>query len=417
MDDIFESDDIRVAHNVKMIVARVGKNGVTMDADTSRSDVSSALHIWQSAFLSDPKANLLQHPDFVCSQVLHSNELGKRPLMILVAESDSGQRRLAILPPRDVDSRVLFGYLPNTDFRGYRLAGGRFFGDGDTELDNLLLKALPEVLDCYSTDLLLIEDLEDTQPLWSFSRFDGGKIKRFLPATAQKKHRIEVTNDYLEEFWANFSSKRRREFKRVLKKSEHFRVVRVTEPEQVKTFLEHAHQISLNSWQANVFGVRVRNDAAEHSLFSCLARLGYLRCYLMYDDEQPVAFEVGYQFQGYMYGVEVGFDTQFGNQSPGNVLMYRELEDLLEHDRPDWYDFGIGDAPYKQRFSNRVTSSADVWLVRGSLKNYMKLGVLQSNEKIEQGIHWALEKTRLKTRIKKLYRQFGVQRSADTASA
>jgi hypothetical protein len=334
-------------------------------------------------------------------------EVRQRSLLMIKVSDSQDRLGIAILIPKNYLCNPLFGYLPSITFKGYRLAGGRFMGAASKKLHRALLRGIDRILHRCSGSYLLAEDIEVNGSLWSrFATRREHRLNMFQLTGQEQKHRIRLTGNP-EEYWSMFSRKARKEFRRILNKMAKAEVTRFTEVEQVPAFLSDAHQVSLNSWQAKVLGLRVRNDATEHRQLCFLATHGYLRSYVLYQEGRPIAFEIGYQFRNYMHGVEAAYDQEFAKLSPGKVLMYREIEDLMAVNRPDWYDFGEGDAPFKARFSNRTMDSANVWLVPSGLHSSFMLSIVWLNRKIEAAIHWILNVTGLKTRVRQIYRQIG----------
>ncbi len=363
--------------------------------------------IWMSAFESDSDANIFQHPDFVIAQ---SEGFKNKPLLMVVAEASDGRRKLAILAPIEVPQKCFFDFIPVSIFNGYRLAGNRFLGESveNDPLDSYILGEFTNILQRYTADFMLIEDLEENHSLWEACKYNLPRdLFFFLPEHTQKKHRIKLPKD-ANEYSSSLSSSAHREFRRKHKRSKGVRIQKCTKASEVDDFLIYANQISANSWQSKVFGLRVKNDDAERTLLKTVANLGYLRCYLMFSNDIPIAFEIAYQLRGYVYGAEAGYDQNYSNISPGYLLLYLEIEDLVSDDELKWYDFGKGDAPFKERFSNVATKSADVWVIRHSKKNALRIAIFKANEKIERFLHVCLEKSGLKTRIRQLYRKFSV---------
>ena len=361
--------------------------------------------LWLDALDNDPNSSVFQHPAYVLNERAITHQ---HPVIILVLEIN-GRDNLAVLKPVRQDRSLGFGYLPGAKFRGYLLAGKRFIGVDFEKSATLLFGILPKLLSKYSSSLLLIEDLEEQTPIWkALNENETSALKQVVVTTPQPKHRIRLS-DGSDAYWSQFSKSTRKEFKRILKKNTEATFKRITEPQQVDRFLAQAHQVSANSWQANVYGNRVNNDEVQKNTFKLLAELGMLRCYLMSIGEKPIAFEIAYSYKDYVYGIEVGFDQSYRKISPGNLLMYKEIEDLFEHETPEWYDFGEGDAPYKARFSTVVTSSANIWMIEKNLKNNLLLAIIKINTTLEESIHWLLDKSGLKENFRRLYRNIGTK--------
>ena len=59
-----------------------------------------------------------------------------------------------------------------------------------------------------------------------------------------------------------------------------------------------------------------------------MARRGWLRCYILYCKDVPVAFMVGYHYEDCFFYIDVGYDPQWAQYSVGSVLHLEVMDDL-----------------------------------------------------------------------------------------
>ncbi len=317
---------------------------------------------WCRLYDADASACPLQHPDVVLTDLEHGPKSTLLPALVSSAEG-TGCHGIGALVPKVVQTRRLGAVPIGSRLQGYRLAGNGFVGEstGGDAVTKLLQQSLHHVRSSGSA-FLLIEDLDDATPL-------AGALAATLPrgwslfrhAGLQPRRRIQLPQTP-EEYWQKFSSKTRQTFRRKLKKFGETRLERIAEVVDVPRFLEAAHAISVHTWQTRQFGLRIRNDAAELAQFTKLAELGLLRCYLWHVDNRPVAFTVGNQDHGCFHYEEVGYLAEFAKFSPGQMMLIQMIDDLITHNHADWFDFGGGDADYKELFANHTSRSGTVWL-------------------------------------------------------
>lgn len=343
-------------------------------------DVADQQHLsanywrWSQLFDRDPAAQITQHPDAlfaelvaVASPTSHSQSTNHvkhaQSLVLCEATADDQPLALAILVPKKMSLRQAGGFGPAWNLDGYRLVGNRLLGTPSDELAQQMLRACAKFVAQQCATFLLIEDLESSDSLMSAAQSlqpDGFRL--FSPSGLQERLKIEFppnANDY----WSKFSSKTRNTFRRKQKKIGQTELERITEPSQIADFLESAHAISQNTWQTQKLGLRVRNDESELRLFTFLATQQALRSYLLSVDGQPAAFLIGTQHKGLFHYEEVGYDRRYSERSPGQVLLLMVLEDLLHSDTPHTFDFGGGDADYKQLFATTTSTSGNIWIV------------------------------------------------------
>lgn len=142
--------------------------------------------------------------------------------------------------------------------------------------------------------------------------------------------------------------------------------------DQVGDFLVAAQEVAQKSWQYRVLGQRIGATEVFRRELGDLAARGLLRAYLLKCGGKPCAFLAGYQYDGvYQYG-ETAFDESLGELSPGSALHYLVFEDLFRHDKPWAFNFGVGDAAHKRRFSNRESVDTSVYLLRRTPGNHVR---------------------------------------------
>jgi uncharacterized protein (DUF2384 family) len=217
-------------------------------------------------------------------------------------------------------------------------------------------------------DLVYLYNLDCSEPLWNACAELSSRRAPFQAMLAsagiEKVHQVQITSTH-EAFLASLTSSTRQELRRKTRRllsDNHGKLVKVTRPEQVAEFLEKLDVVFRNSWQAKTFGYRPRNTQAQRQRFEVIASRGWLRSYLLVQDGQPIAFELGYQYGGQYYGEECGFDPSRAQLGPGAVLMHLVIEDLFKEDRPKLMDFGFGEAAYKRSLGNIAHDAASLYL-------------------------------------------------------
>ena len=95
-------------------------------------------------------------------------------------------------------------------------------------------------------------------------------------------------------------------------------------------------------------------DTEEHRQRMAVAlSRGWLRVYLLYLDDRPVAFDVGLAYGDTLYLQHGAYDQAYGRYHPGILLLAREIEELCADPGIQRLDFGFGDAEYKKIFGNQ----------------------------------------------------------------
>ena len=146
--------------------------------------------------------------------------------------------------------------------------------------------------------------------------------------------------------------------------------MKYTSAAEVHEFLDKAHRVSQASWQTKRLGLRIKNSSEEVAELTHLANLGAFRSYTLDHAGKPIAFLLGNSYQGVYRYEEVGYHQEFTAHSPGTLLLYRAIEDMIAHDTPHTLDFGFGDADYKRLFATESARTGPILLVRKSLRQH-----------------------------------------------
>jgi hypothetical protein len=334
---------------------------------------------WRALFDRDPQANPIQYPEYVLEELRVTAAASKIQPFIVRTGTESECEAMGVLVPKSIASTKVGGIGPSWSIGGLRLVGGTFLGSNQyVETHAALLTAAMQQCRSAGADFVLIEDLDEQSALHRavFTKNDFD-FRVFAIRETQPRWRIDLPGNS-EEYWKTFSSRTRYVFRKRLKRFGRTQLQRVTDIEQIPTFLADAHEISKLSWQSKKFGLRIRNDEAELQLLSVLASQGFLRSYLWYVEDKPAAFAIGHQHAGYFRYEEIAYMAEFSPLSPGVTALQQIVEDLFQFNPPTTLDFGGGDAEYKQQFGNREGCSQSVWLVPSTVRANSTLAYLNA---------------------------------------
>lgn len=365
--------------------------------EADRQHLSQLYWRWCELFDRDPASHPSQHPDVLLADLTDD-------AILCSAVQSSQVIALGILVPKVMGLRQAGGFGLNTRLHGFRLVGNRLLGATDAPLTQRMLAACATFARDHRATFLLIEDLEQHNPLFVAAeslRADGFRL--FSPTGIQERLKIEFPPTPID-YWTKFSSKTRNTFKRKQKKIGTTRLLRITDPAQVADFLEAAHTISQRTWQSEKLGLRIHNNDAELRVFTTLATQQSLRSYLLFVDEKPAAFLIGTQHKGNFNYEEVGYDRDFAERSPGQVLLLQVLDDLLNDNPPRLFDFGGGTADYKQLFATKASTSGNIWLIPPGLRSQICLAYLRACRYLDRTARTIVKKLGATTLLRQLIR-------------
>jgi len=115
-------------------------------------------------------------------------------------------------------------------------------------------------------------------------------------------------------------------------------------------------QVARNSWQAAATNGTTLCDRSVRAFLrevhQAAAAAGAVDMHLLLLDERPLAFVYNYAWQGYVYGLRIGYDAQAGREGTGTLLLSEVVRACFEHgDR--LFDMGIGSLEAKRRLMTR----------------------------------------------------------------
>jgi CelD/BcsL family acetyltransferase involved in cellulose biosynthesis len=191
-------------------------------------------------------------------------------------------------------------------------------------------------------------------------------------------------------------------------------VERVTEAAQVGPYLARVRELSARTWQGERLGQVMSDDAGERGKLEAYARRGWLRSYLMSVGDQPAAFVLGWQAAGTYTYERIGYDPRWANLSPGNVLLFKLIEDLHAHQPARVVDFGAGDNAYKRLYGTDCADAQDLYLVRRSPKMAVARTLQLATVRGEALARRLVEKSGMKQRLGRWLKRGGKVAGAKT---
>jgi CelD/BcsL family acetyltransferase involved in cellulose biosynthesis len=354
---------------------------------------------WIDCLKQDPMGNAFCHPDMALSAEM------ARGLSPLVYARWQGQKAttLGVLLNRPLPVRL----APKVRVRlsGYKLLESEVVGDRGTESMETLRDSIVQLLATGKAESVFVEDLDVASPLWeALTRTKLRGVEVFFPEEPQPHWWIRFPEPP-EKYWDHFSSKTRSKFRQKARKIEEFRCFRGEH--EVEEFLAKAHQIGTNTWQSKRLGTRIANSPEEIAFWKLIAHHGAMRSYVLAHAGRPAAFALAEQWRQRMIPQEIGYDQSHSEHSPGTVLLFRILQNLIERDCPRAFDFGYGDADYKHLFGNHQVLSAPIVLVRSSFRPLAVMWTDWLRRRTSRVLRTGLRKVGVLERVRRRYRATG----------
>lgn len=217
--------------------------------------------------------------------------------------------------------------------------------------------------------------------------YSNASIRYVLRQEPRYYVQIEGTFEaYLTRFSGKTRNTFRRHAKRFAERSGGDIVWRsYTTPDELRAFYAAAIGLSRNSYQ-HALGYGLLDSAAYVDDLAQLASAGRVRAYLLWMQDQAVAYAVCPIDGEVMLYERLGFDPAFEDLSPGRVLLLLILEHLFKEKPVRLLDFGSQAFSYKAQFATGSIPTARIIYFRPTIRNMFMLGAHAAVRGIWRGL-------------------------------
>jgi len=356
--------------------------------------------------------------------VLDSYPEAKRPHVIALYKDGELD---AILIGR-LDERVYHfkvGYLSvfRPRARCLTFVYGAIRGNASEENVEIFVEEVLKSLKAGEADMALMEFVPVESALYQFSLKMPGFLSRDVRPPLQKHDVMQIPGN-IDEVYRRMSSDRRIELRRKVRKLDKHpaglaKIVCYRNESDLDQLFRDAEEVAKKTYQRGL-GVGFVDTPVVRKRLQLGARKAWLRAYILYIGNQPVAFWVGMLYHGTFVAEYMGYDRAYRSYSPGMVLMMRMIgcfcggatgDDVRE------LDFGLGHAEYKAVLCTKVWSEAAVFIFSPTPK-----GVLLKLERLltrtGDGLaRRALSSVKFFDKLKRLWRDRLARRAAASAGS
>jgi hypothetical protein len=235
------------------------------------------------------------------------------------------------------------------------------------------------------TDAIYLHSVPLDSPLWRHLATSTRLAERFhvyVPGGERIFHLLAPPPTF-DAYLRKFTAKKRYNLRRQARLlAEHgggpLHLRRFERPEEVGAFITAARELVRHSRREDRRASYLEDRGGGHSSIADAAQRGLLRAYILESGGAPRAFVLGYQYRSVFHYAEIGYDQRVARCSPGAVLLYLLIEDVIQHRPPKWVSFGIGDDAYKREFGTVRRADASVLLLRRTVANLARMRAHQA---------------------------------------
>lgn len=304
----------------------------------------------------------------------------ERPHVVVLYEH--GTPRAVLIARLDrVKPAVRLGYhqLAMPTLRVLNVVHGGWLGDITGDNAKLLTERLMHALDRGEADAVFFHAPPTDAALSEYARHAPRWWQADHAINAQTRRVRDLPEKGVPFSKSLSQNERYQQRKRARILSENFKSVEILHYQtaaDIDRLMDDAERIAATSYQRRL-NVGFAPTAVVRARLEFEAARGWLRGSVLYLDERPAAFWIGSLRNGTFLSEYLSFDAAFSDYAPGLYLIMATLESLHENESSNHarvIDFGIGDAPYKERLATRHWQEANIYIFASRPKPLMVNG-------------------------------------------
>jgi CelD/BcsL family acetyltransferase involved in cellulose biosynthesis len=134
----------------------------------------------------------------------------------------------------------------------------------------------------------------------------------------------------------------------------------LSKPEDAARVFDDIDAVAVKTYQTGSLPIFALSEL-DRSLATLGLEKGWFRAYMLYIEDEPVAFWTGFSYGG-VFGWRgvTGYDPAYRRYGVGRFLLVSLLEDLARDPDVEWFSLGPGTLPYKRSFADEQTDELDV---------------------------------------------------------
>jgi CelD/BcsL family acetyltransferase involved in cellulose biosynthesis len=200
---------------------------------------------------------------------------------------------------------------------------------------------------------------------------------RLKPFIRQRYRRFYAELDRGFDHWlGTLSSKSRSTLKRKVKKLAErsggtldLRCYRT--PPEAEEFYRHARAVSALTYQERLLRSGLPEGEQALAAMRALAERDAMRGWILFLEARPIAYLYAPAEGLTLIYAHLGYDPDVADLSPGSVLQFEAMRELMEEGRFRLFDFTEGEGQHKRLFSTGEVECVDLLLLRRTPANLL----------------------------------------------
>ena len=247
-----------------------------------------------------------------------------------------------------------------------------FLGERNTAISQAMVLQILASLRGGVADRAILCNVDITSEFYRFAKIMPKIWLREYANEITLRWRTELPSS-LDEFLKQRSKKHKYWLRRIGRVFEekyggqvHYKIFQ--KKSEVAYFCSEAEKVAQNSYQRGL-GVGFINTTKVRRRLELAAEKGWIRAYVIFIGEEPLAFWCGSLYNGVMYLDSTGYKLAYRKYELGTILFLKMVEDLC-NSRATEINYGTGTSFYKERFGNKSCVEAFVGIHAPSAKGF-----------------------------------------------
>lgn len=298
--------------------------------------------------------------------VLESMKDAVQPYIIVLYDDDNPKAVvIGRIERQRVTSRLGYTTILKPSLRCLSVVYGGILGQSSEQTSARLLQEMMDILRRGDVDVVFMNHLRVDSHLYRLSRTSQHFLCRDRFPSAEDHWQTHMP-ETAEEFYANITRKRKKEWKRLGRRLEEaaggaLRVECYDQVSHLDHFIEVASMISAMTYKT-ALNAGFDDSSLTRSTLTQAAGRSWWRAYILYAGDVPCAFETGIIYGRTYFAEAIGYNPEWSDFSPGTILFVKVLEDLSRSTQVNIFDYGFGGAAYKERFGTRSWPEASIYI-------------------------------------------------------
>lgn len=351
------------------------QSGYTLNILKDVKDLESIHDMWVTLHSEASVPN--PNTDY-CHYNLVLNNLNSlvRPHVIIVKKNENPTAMVVgRIETKKIDYSIGYMTLFSTELRCLTIAYGGVFGNFDTQTYVLIVRSLLESLKRSEAEAVFINSLEVDSHSYMFQILKEmpSLFCRDFVSSSSTHWKMRIPNS-LDQFLSSRSKKHRsnlRSYSRKIKKDYpgKIRIKCFRDLNDVPLLLDDVESIAKRTYQRGL-SVGFKKSPLEEARMIGFAQRGWLRAYVLYVDNTPCAYQLGFLYRNRYYVSGKGYDPSFRRYRAGTFLFLNMLEEFCKDKKINEWDFGIGDAEYKEHYGNEYWLESSVLIFAPTIRGF-----------------------------------------------